>query len=748
MGFRWQFEQNSHYLLDNLYSNLTEVFKKPFAGYLLFLVGGADLDILRWIEENIITLDSLTGEDIAFVIFAERFKLKLKSREELGYSDSIGRFLALPNHFNKKILHLDDIKDSYEYFEEITPLVESGQPKWILDDDEITGVTYAVDDIARRLGILNEVPCFLVFDAIPSEKYKILNLNQDNIPELIPLLRNTISNLRNNEGYQIFMAFKKQYSYFEHIKNEKIIILGKIRELNSNKLDSIKEFKNLKISLSLDKLNLQLNKKWERMLSQNRYFLEKAQISRSLKITHFLFSKYSITEDIFETYKLATDKNSQFLIQYAKTIWRLEKLINDHEWPLKEPIKTRYSTVFKYLKKLLGENIKLNFDDVEQCIRIKKLLEVSQSKMIDKILKIIDKPPFFKELPEFAVQELEKSSDQISLIDSKIDDYFKELKYIEQKISQFYELKAKIIQNIPSFIGSMEKAQVDLQLSDGHVKERDIVSRNWFYDRKDLVNFTLLPPQKISIGDTILLKLWIYSENQSQEFSNLLNSKKLEEINYYSTAFSSKEVGEKISFIISIEDLIVENPHHEVRWLGEIAKIDFTVKVPSDTKAGKKKGNIKIFVRALEISEINFSLSVTEEPSNSKLEVEETRFVKAFISYSNKDINKVIGRIQGILKTSPEMEIIMDKKNLRSGDKWKIKLRKFIEDADIFYLFWSKNALESEWVNKEWKCAYKLKGIDFIDPIPLESPDMVPPPDELSDMHFNDWILAYMQSNQ
>ena len=90
----------------------------------------------------------------------------------------------------------------------------------------------------------------------------------------------------------------------------------------------------------------------------------------------------------------------------------------------------------------------------------------------------------------------------------------------------------------------------------------------------------------------------------------------------------------------------------------------------------------------------------------------------------------------------------MDIKDIRSGDNWKKKLREFIELCDIFYLFWSKNAQESFWVNKEWRCAYNLKGVDFIDPVPLEPPTEIDSPKELAEKHFNDWVLAYMSSSK
>ena len=88
----------------------------------------------------------------------------------------------------------------------------------------------------------------------------------------------------------------------------------------------------------------------------------------------------------------------------------------------------------------------------------------------------------------------------------------------------------------------------------------------------------------------------------------------------------------------------------------------------------------------------------------------------------------------------------MDIKDIKSGQKWKESIRKFIETSDIFYLFWSKNAKDSNCVEKEWRCALKLKGIDFIDPVPLDSPEDVPPPVELTEKHFNDWTLAYSRA--
>jgi hypothetical protein len=103
----------------------------------------------------------------------------------------------------------------------------------------------------------------------------------------------------------------------------------------------------------------------------------------------------------------------------------------------------------------------------------------------------------------------------------------------------------------------------------------------------------------------------------------------------------------------------------------------------------------------------------------------------------------VLGRIQGIQKIAPKMDIFLDVMSLRSGQHWEEELLRVIPASDIFYLFWSEHAKKSKWVEMEWRCALRERGVGFIDPIPLQSPDESPPPPELSSLHFNDWALAY-----
>jgi hypothetical protein len=100
--------------------------------------------------------------------------------------------------------------------------------------------------------------------------------------------------------------------------------------------------------------------------------------------------------------------------------------------------------------------------------------------------------------------------------------------------------------------------------------------------------------------------------------------------------------------------------------------------------------------------------------------------------------------VQGIHKVAPNLAVFIDVLELRSGEYWAQRLVDEIPTHDTFFLFWSRHAMQSTWVEKEWRCAYEKRGLDFIDPIPLEPPSKAPPPAELAGKHFNDPLLAFI----
>ena len=112
----------------------------------------------------------------------------------------------------------------------------------------------------------------------------------------------------------------------------------------------------------------------------------------------------------------------------------------------------------------------------------------------------------------------------------------------------------------------------------------------------------------------------------------------------------------------------------------------------------------------------------------------------------------VVGCLQGMRLADKDIvrHSFLDKMFLEPGKRYEPEIYDYIDNkADVFLLFWSKNAAASEWVKKEYTRALQRQKRDArpavrrpeIIPVPLESP-IPPPPAELSDIHFGDVFVA------
>ena len=207
--------------------------------------------------------------------------------------------------------------------------------------------------------------------------------------------------------------------------------------------------------------------------------------------------------------------------------------------------------------------------------------------------------------------------------------------------------------------------------------------------------------------------------------------------------------GTYLSVQLSIEELVPNPTTATILWEGEIGNASFPLTVPKGAKRGRRTGLIEVRVNEFRIALLYFTVDVGWRRSrNGPINVQEKRHRTAFASYASADRDAVLARIQGIQKAAPQLDVFVDVLKLRSGQYWAEELWKEIPSRDVFYLFWSQNAMASAWVEKEWRCALETRGLDFIDPVPLQPPDKAPPPQELASKHFNDWVLAFMSQGK
>ena len=201
--------------------------------------------------------------------------------------------------------------------------------------------------------------------------------------------------------------------------------------------------------------------------------------------------------------------------------------------------------------------------------------------------------------------------------------------------------------------------------------------------------------------------------------------------------------GTTLTVHVRIAGLQVTPPHQPILWVGEIGNASFRVIIPADATHGSYEGTATILTGGLAIATVLFDVEVGERvPGALRLQERQQRYRKAFASYAAEDRARVVEIIRGMEKARPSLNVFVDVADLRSGEHWQTRLQKEIVKRDILYLFWSRAASRSKWVEWEWRCALEKRGINFIDPCPLVSPERVPPPAELTSLHFNDRWLA------
>jgi hypothetical protein len=127
------------------------------------------------------------------------------------------------------------------------------------------------------------------------------------------------------------------------------------------------------------------------------------------------------------------------------------------------------------------------------------------------------------------------------------------------------------------------------------------------------------------------------------------------------------------------------------------------------------------------------------------------RYKQAFISYASQDRPEVLKRIQ-MLKMA-RINFFQDMLTLEPGDNWEQTIYKYIDESDVIFLFWSAAAKQSPWVEKEVRYALSRKGghdeaAPEILPVIIEGPPVVPPPDDLKMLHFNDTFMYFIKADE
>ena len=259
------------------------------------------------------------------------------------------------------------------------------------------------------------------------------------------------------------------------------------------------------------------------------------------------------------------------------------------------------------------------------------------------------------------------------------------------------------------------------------------------------VEFSAIAPKQLSTGEYSIINIVMY-EKSSRDIVDSIIREMDEPAQESRSGTHSVKDGSSIKVVLKSPDISIDDNEETGVWQGDYLDFSFAVSLPEQFKKTKVLFNASIFINDVIACRLKFIVKCSSS-ANQKIDVSRDDIFSAFVSYASQDRSRVAMIIQGMKKARPDMDIFFDVDSLISGEDWEKALHQEIARRDVLYLCWSHFARESKWVDNEWRYALELKGADSIEPIPIEPPEVCPPPAELNHKHFNDKLLYIINAS-
>lgn len=254
----------------------------------------------------------------------------------------------------------------------------------------------------------------------------------------------------------------------------------------------------------------------------------------------------------------------------------------------------------------------------------------------------------------------------------------------------------------------------------------------------DQVDFSAIIPKTMKAGGYSMIQVVMYEKDFRDEVDALIKAAE-EPVHETRSGKVTAPRNAKVRIVLSSPDVNIDDYMEEGEWSGGYRVFGFPVQLPVDFDKHQVLFVATVYIQGVIATKLKFVASCTGKGS-LKPQVQRRDVNSAFISYASEDRPWVISIVQGMQKVRPDLDIFLDVAKLRSGEDWESRLYKEIDDRDVLYLCWSRHAKKSKWVGREWRYAFNTKGIEGIEPVPIEPAETCPPPKALSKLHFNDYL--------
>jgi serine/threonine protein kinase len=200
-----------------------------------------------------------------------------------------------------------------------------------------------------------------------------------------------------------------------------------------------------------------------------------------------------------------------------------------------------------------------------------------------------------------------------------------------------------------------------------------------------------------------------------------------------------------LTFAPELSGVEFNPPRRSFHWKESVHREEFRLRAGRGLAGATARGRLSVFLGDILLADVPLALRVAVGPApapvdEEPLEADQARpYRKIFASYSHKDA-VIVEQFARFARALGD-EYLRDWHTLRSGEVWSERLLRLIEQADVFQLFWSRNAMDSGEVRKEWEHALALNRPHFIrptyweEPLPADDQRGLPPP-ALRRLHF------------
>jgi hypothetical protein len=276
----------------------------------------------------------------------------------------------------------------------------------------------------------------------------------------------------------------------------------------------------------------------------------------------------------------------------------------------------------------------------------------------------------------------------------------------------------------------------------------------------DNIDCAVFAPAEVCRGEDVLIQVFAYSIGDEAVASELAREFDASAVRRGLTTLAAFiRRGQVLQFHLMMHGIAVQDATRQVPWLGRTSSVQFGVSVPANRADGNLLGSVLVGTAGVPVGRIDFKLVVTaKKPETSKEAAvavghAAARFRKAFVSYAREDRPEVMRRVQMLRPQLTDIEVFQDVLTLKPGEPYDLLMSRRINECDIFLLFWSSNARRSQDVQREIRCARERQGANgepppMILPVIIEGPPPPPPPPELAHLHFDDYLLYFIDSDR